>query len=329
MPFPPSPPPKPGFESLQEAADWYAQLLEDDGEHSALRQRWQRWLDESAEHREAWIYVQTISQRFQPLRGELHQPSTEALLRSPRVSRRRALKLTALLTSGGLLSWMGYRYTPLRESLLAMTADSRTVTGEIKPMTLTDGSRIWLDTASAMDIRYTTAERQLFLRAGQIFIATAPDPLRPFVVVSEQGRIQALGTRFSVSQQDESTQLNVYDGIVAVTPRQNGATRRVNAGQQWRFTADGLGTIDRLDSADADWRRGKLSADDTPLGEVIARLSRYRRGYLSCDPDIAALRLVGTFPLDNTDKALDMMSRALPIRIHRRFSWWVTVEKKV
>ncbi|WP_304167425.1 FecR domain-containing protein [Lonsdalea britannica] len=329
MPFPPSPPTKPGFESLQEAADWYAQLLEEDGEHSELHRRWQRWLDESAEHREAWIYVQTISQRFQPLRGELHQPSTDALLRSPRVSRRRALKLTALLTSGALLSWMGYRYTPLRGSLLAMAADNRTVTGEIKQVTLSDGSRIWLDTASAMDIRYTTTERQLILRSGQIFIATAPDQQRPFIVVSDQGRMQALGTRFSVSQQDESTQLNVYDGIVAVTPRQESGMRRITAGQQWRFTADGQGTLDRLDSLDADWRTGKLSADDTPLGEVIARLSRYRRGHLSCAPDIAALRLMGTFPLDNTDRALEMISRALPIRINRRFSWWVTVEKKV
>jgi transmembrane sensor len=58
------------------------------------------------------------------------------------------------------------------------------------------------------------------------------------------------------------------------------------------------------------------------------RLARYRRGYLACDPDVADLRVMGAFPLTDTDKSLAMLARVFPVRIHRRFSWWVTVEKR-
>jgi transmembrane sensor len=32
--------------------------------------------------------------------------------------------------------------------------------------------------------------------------------------------------------------------------------------------------------------------------------------------------------LTDTDKSLAMLARVFPVRIHRRFSWWVTVEKR-
>ncbi|MGE9552857.1 hypothetical protein ACQPT2_16950 [Erwinia amylovora] len=40
---------------------------------------------------------------------------------------------------------------------------------------------------------------------------------------------------------------------------------------------------------------------------------------------MASLTVTGTFPLHDTDMALDMLTNALPVRINRRFSWWLTV----
>ncbi|WP_350327113.1 FecR domain-containing protein [Pectobacterium aroidearum] len=318
---------KPSFIALQQASQWYAQLCdrEPGDEHY---HHWQRWMDESEEHRHAWEFVLTVSQRFQPLRGDGQQPALDTLLHKPAsMTRRRALKLAALLSTGTLLSWLTYRHTPLKDSLLAMTADHHSAVGEIKSLTLPDNTRLWLNTASAIDIRYSDQRREIALLAGDILIETAADA-RPFFVTTAQGRMQALGTRFSVAQEPEATTLTVYQHAVDASARYASAARRVNAGYHLRFNADGQGNILPNQQNDADWSHGRLQADNMPLGEVVAQLSRYRHGYLACQPAIADLRVMGTFPLTDTDMALNMLEQAFPVRIHRRFPWWVTVEPR-
>ncbi|MEI0693170.1 FecR domain-containing protein [Pectobacterium aroidearum] len=318
---------KPSFIALQEASQWYAQLCdrEPGDEHY---HHWQRWMDESEEHRHAWEFVLTVSQRFQPLRGDGQQPALDTLLHKPAsMTRRRALKLAALLSTGTLLSWLTYRHTPLKDSLLAMTADHHSAVGEIKSLTLPDNTRLWLNTASAIDIRYSDQRREIALLAGDILIETATDA-RPFFVTTAQGRMQALGTRFSVAQEPEATTLTVYQHAVDASAKYASAARRVNAGYHLRFNADGQGNILPNQQNDDDWSHGRLQADNMPLGEVVAQLSRYRHGYLACQPAIADLRVMGTFPLTDTDMALNMLEQAFPVRIHRRFPWWVTVEPR-
>ncbi|WEF12767.1 FecR domain-containing protein [Pectobacterium actinidiae] len=318
---------KPSFIALQQASQWYAQLCdrEPDDEHY---RHWQRWMDDSEEHRRAWEYVQTVSQRFQPLRGDGQQPALNTLLHQPApMTRRRALKLAALLSTGSLLSWLTYRHTPLKDSLLAMTADHHSAVGEIKPLTLPDNTRVWLNTASAIDIRYSDQRREIALLAGDILIDTAADA-RPFFVTTTQGRMQALGTRFSVAQETDATTLTVYQHAVEVSAKYASATRRVNAGYHLSFNADGQWNMLPNQQNDADWSHGVLQADNMPLGEVVEKLSRYRHGYLACQPAIADLRVMGTFPLTDTDMALNMLAQAFPVRIQRRFPWWVTVESR-
>nr|WED67982.1 FecR domain-containing protein [Pectobacterium colocasium] len=318
---------KPSFIALQQASQWYAQLCdrEPGDEHY---HHWQRWMDESEEHRHAWEFVLTVSQRFQPLRGDGQQPALDTLLHKPAsMTRRRALKLAALLSTGTLLSWLTYRHTPLKDSLLAMTANHHSAVGEIKSLTLPDNTRLWLNTASAIDILYSDQRREIALLTGDILIETAADA-RPFFVTTAQGRMQALGTRFSVAQEPEATTLTVYQHAVDASARYASAARRVNAGYHLRFNADGQGNILPNQQNDADWSHGRLQADNMPLGEVVAQLSRYRHGYLACQPAIADLRVMGTFPLTDTDMALNMLAQAFPVRIHRRFPWWVTVEPR-
>ena len=62
-----------------------------------------------------------------------------------------------------------------------------------------------------------------------------------------------------------------------------------------------------------------------PLDEFIAELGGYRRGHLGVDPSVARLRVMGSFPLADTDQALAQLEEALPVRVQRRFDWWLTV----
>jgi transmembrane sensor len=53
-----------------------------------------------------------------------------------------------------------------------------------------------------------------------------------------------------------------------------------------------------------------------PLTDFIAKLARYRPGYLSCDPVLSYLKVSGIYPLEDTDRVLDMLLHVQPIEIY-------------
>ncbi|HCN45576.1 MAG TPA: iron dicitrate transport regulator FecR, partial [Pseudomonas sp.] len=73
------------------------------------------------------------------------------------------------------------------------------------------------------------------------------------------------------------------------------------------------------------WSRGLLLAEDMPLGRFIEELGSYRRGHIGLDPALSELRVMGSFPLNDTDLVLAQLQDALPIKVQRRFDWWVTL----
>ncbi|KAG0759335.1 hypothetical protein G6F57_017955 [Rhizopus arrhizus] len=61
------------------------------------------------------------------------------------------------------------------------------------------------------------------------------------------------------------------------------------------------------------------------LDAFVAELARYRSGLLRCDPAVADLRVSGVFSLRDTDRALDNLTRGLPVTVAYRSRYWVTV----
>ncbi len=214
-------------------------------------------------------------------------------------------------------------------------ADLRTATGERRTEHLADGSRLLLDTASAVDIRFDGALRLLTLRQGAISIETAADtatPRRPFVVDTAHGRLRALGTRFTVRQEGGRAdggpvRLAVTEGAVEVTLR--GAAHPalvVQAGQQTVLRAGEVTAPQPLQPEVTAWTHGMLMADAMPLAAFCAELSRYRPGLLQCAPEVRALRVSGSFPLGDTDRTLTMLASTYPVDVQTRMrGYWITV----
>jgi len=320
-------PGEPSHHAMEQAAEWYA-LLRSAEASERDQARWRAWLDKDPEHRQAWQYVESISRRFEPLQSTPDPRRTAEGLweaNSRVLQRRRVLAGSAGLAGAGLLGWGIWRHTPLPLMAQAWRADYRTATGETRELRLPDGTRLWLNTATAVNQDYSARQRRLQLVTGEILIDTAADPSRPLKVETPQGRLRALGTRFTVRLDGEQTLLAVYDGAVAIRNRQ-GAEATLQAGQQMRFSADALEPAQSADPAREAWARGVLMAKDTTLRELVAELRRYRHGHLGLAPEVAELRVFGNFPLTDTDDTLDMLAAALPVRIRRTLPWWVSIE---
>ncbi|MBC3504658.1 FecR domain-containing protein [Pseudomonas sp. SWRI59] len=308
--------------SLQEAAHWYVQL-QDEAADPQVRHQWQRWLDQHGDHQAAWHYVQRVGQRFAPLQAEGAAAGRALREHDPRrFSRRTGLKTLLVLGASSLLGWQAWRGAPLSN----WSADLATGIGETRVTRLADGSQLWLGAQSAVDLEFSALSRVLKLRFGEILVETAADPRRPFFVDTAQGRMQALGTRFAVCQLGDSTRLNVYAGAVEVCTALRGERLIVQAGQQVDFSAQGISTARPAQSAGESWIQQRLNAEDMPLAQLLQMLGRYRHGHLGWHPAVAQLSVMGAFPLDDTDRALELLQAALPVRVQRVTPWWVSVE---
>lgn len=309
---------------LDEAADWLVRL-NDEGLTVAEHAAFERWRHTSADHEGAWMRAELLMGKLGGLPTALAMP---ALDRSQRRSRRAAVARLALLLAAVPGGWMSWRMVQQQ----GWTADLRTATGKQRSVTLADGSRLLLDTASAVDIRFDVHQRLIHLRRGSILLETAPDPSgvdRPLLVATAVGRLRALGTRFSVQQDGEGrfVDLAVTQGAVEVTL--HGASRPaqvVPAGSWVRLTTQSAGALQTASAQQLAWAQGMLVADAMPMAEVCARLARYRSGLLHCAPEVMSIRVSGAYPLADTDRALAMLAETYAVSVHQRWrGYWVTV----
>jgi transmembrane sensor len=322
--------PRPSHAVLEQAAHWYA-LLRDGKAPAQDRVRWQAWLGSDATHQAAWRYVEDIGRDFEPLRGRADArvaADTLSVATACIHTRRRALAGIAAVAGGVSLGWLSWREAVLPAGVMAWGADHRTSIGERRDIALADGSRVWLNTASAVNVSINATERIVALVEGEVFIATAADASRPFFVQTECGQMQALGTRFNVRLDADRTLLAVYEGAVEIRAAAAGATHVLAAGQQANFNAREIFATETADPAREAWTQGALVADSISLRQVVDELRRYRRGHLHVADEVADLNVYGSFPVQEPERVLRMLASVLPIRIEQPLPWWTSIEAK-
>lgn len=272
------------------------------------------WRQADPQHETTWQALQEAQKCFSEA-AELPGGVALSTLRS--ADRRRALKALALALLATGLGASAVQESPWRVSF----ADYSTRTGQRHSITLTDGTALQLDSRSAVDVRYTPTQRQLFLREGQIHVRCDRDAEnRVFSVSSGQCQFTALTAAFEVSQEAGYTRLGVDEGAVAIQLPGQPSLRAV-AGEQYRVD-DNIRRLDAPTSTTSAWTRGLLITHHMPLQQLAANLGRQRAGWLGCDPAIAGLTVSGVFQLDDIPNALQALSHTLPVRVIWRTELW-------
>lgn len=313
-----------------QAAEWLATLMSGvtTPEEKAA---WQEWRQAHPDHERAWKHIESVSGGLRELDAQASRKALQPSPRSRAISRRNSLQLLAWVSTIGLTGWFGARSAYAPDFARAALADLSTGVGERRELTLPDGSRLHLNSGSAVNLRYTDTQRLLQLVQGEIFIATAPEtgrPYRPFLVDTAHGHAQALGTRYSVRQADGSTVVAVEEGAVRLTPRHGDGNLLIRAGQGGGMTAHDTLPAHAVSPDIWAWRQGLLLADAMPLRDFLHELSRYRHGLLGCDDAVAGLRISGVFPLADLDAVLLSLPDSLPVDVRLRTRYWVQVEAR-
>lgn len=307
------------------AAEWF--VLLDSGEAGTTEKAdFQRWHDSDPEHARAWARIQHVSRRAGSVPAAIGSP---ILRRAATLDRRVAIKALVLLITAPPAAMLAWNMWPQQGQRYA------TATGEQREVTLPDGTRLRLNTASEISLAYSMHERVVVLHTGEILIETASDPMqtqgagRPFLVRTAEGQVRAIGTRFVVRQLDAMSTVSVLQGAVELMPMHDSAPHRLEAGQQGSFDEHSVGAVEAVDAMHGGaWAQGILAVHDMRLDEFVAELSRYRRGHIRCDAAVAHLRLTGAFQLADTDRILQNLIELLPVEVTFYTRYWTSISAR-
>ncbi len=292
---------------LAEAAAWLARLHGSTSE--AGDEAFQLWLAESPAHArayarvvEAWDIIPRAA-RASSARPETHIESWRP--------RRRTLLAVA---SAGVASILVLACFALFQRRIPVY---QTSAGEIKSVTLSDGSRVTLDADTRLSVDYGRNERRIRLERGQALFEDVEDPTRPFTVLAGGYQVRVLGTIFDVQSTKKHLAVTLIKGRVDVSQIAQGGGHgtstptELSPGERLVVHADGHGVIDHPSLAVISaWQRGYTVFKDVPLGDVIAKLNRNNSTPIRlADPALARIRVSGVFPIaDPVDVAYAIAS---------------------
>ena len=198
----------------------------------------------------------------------------------------------------------------------------RTGIGEQRVVDLEDRSRIVLDAATRLRVRFTPDARIVELQGGQAQFSVAKDPTRPFKVEAGGRTIVAVGTEFTVEYVDSQVHVAMMEGKVAVVPTvvpagaASGEGISLVAGEELHVSRDGHNTVTPkadLEAATA-WREGKVVMRAESLGEAVERMNRYSRVKIEIDDAaLAEKHMSGVFEAGDTQGFVSAIQRYLPV----------------
>jgi transmembrane sensor len=196
--------------------------------------------------------------------------------------------------------------------------------GEQHIRTLSDGTRITLNTATRLKVRYNDKQRRIELENGEALFEVAKRPDWPFVVSTGGKEVIARGTTFVVRHDAQQTAVTLIEGKVEVlmeeggtasldavqhhetalptttptsTPEMDDAHVILAAGQRVTFLTDAAPKLDApsLQKITA-WKQGLVQLDNTPLADAIAEMNRYSVVPLVLkEPEQIDVRVSGVF----------------------------------
>jgi transmembrane sensor len=289
------------------AAEWFALLL-DDGATQTDRANFRTWLEQHPSHADAYAELERLWLGASALPEISSQPS---------LTRRKIIK------SGGALAVLAAAGVGTH-AYLQPGADYRTDVGETARFMLPDGSIAELSTDTAISLDFTADRRRALLWKGEAFFTVAADATRPFVVECGGLSSVALGTQFSVARQQDGVRVAVVEHTVRVSA--SGQIRDVHEGQTVLFSDDRISVPEQVDTgSQLSWRNGKLVFISTRFEDVVATLSKWRRGkMIVMDKALAGRPVSIIVDVRRAGSVLDNLEDGLPIRI-ASYSPWLTL----
>lgn len=300
------------------AIEWLIRREEPDWDVSDQAEL-ESWLQQSVAHKAAFWRAEQGWREADRIRsvgaGDAERPSIRLAFVARWWPALAAASMIAVIGSAVTVSGLRHVFTP------PQIARFDTPVGGRQTIPLSDGSKVELNTATAVRATIGGHGREIWLDSGEAYFEVVHDAGQPFVVHAGKQTITDLGTKFSVWRDGDRVTVNVLEGRVLVQDAAipDGHAAIIAAGDT--AVANGPSTLikakseDRVESALA-WRDGLLSFDQTPLSDAATEFNRYnRKPIVILSPDVSSIRIGGSFQASNVDAFARLLRDAYGLKV--------------
>ena len=261
-----------------------------------------RWYRQDQQHRDAF---QKLAETWN-LAVKL--PQIETTKRPKRIQKRwLPLAISAIIAAVVVSATLSIN----TDSLPSYNEQLATADQERMSYRLLDGSEILLDTNTLVNVSFDSDQRITKLKHGQAHFKVQEDQGRPFSVETPLGSIIAFNTAFTVDIEQEQLEVLVTEGDVEIHSMLQDQPVHLEAG--YHYVLSSLGTQktklnhETIMNRSA-WQQGMLIFTGETLAIVMQAMGRYHDIEFGFDaPEIAAMKIGGTFAADNLMGLLDSL----------------------
>jgi transmembrane sensor len=147
-------------------------------------------------------------------------------------------------------------------------------------VTLSDGTKVWLNAASSIrfPVLFIGMERRVQI-TGEAYFEVEKDALKPFKVTTAGSEVEVLGTHFNINayEDEPGTKTTLLEGKVKVSYTKTDKNAFLDPGQQAAFFKNGkLAVINNADTEEAlAWKNGRFQFKSADVKTILRQISRW------------------------------------------------------
>jgi len=192
--------------------------------------------------------------------------------------------------------------------------------GEVRRVSLADGSSMVLNTATEATVKFDQARREVELATGEGLFEVAKDPRRPFIVRAGSVSVRAVGTVFAVRTHEQRVDVTVTEGVVELLDNAGRADsnviRRVTANESATVMETRQVEVRSIRHDEAErrlaWREGMLAFAGETLATAVDEINSHNHRHVVIDDvDLAGRRVDGLFRANDPDGFAQTVAAAL------------------
>ncbi len=258
----------------------------------------------------AYDVMQELWEDLAVLKGERPAPRRAAPWRAI------AASMVGLIALGGAgMGWMAAGREPTVETAI----------GQQKTQSLPDGSLLAVNVASSVSYRFNDNSRIVKVTDGEAAFAVKADAARPFIVLTGDYEIRAVGTAFNVRERGGEIEVAVSEGEVAICSAAGDVLSRLTTGQLLRFPAENTGidfdaiTPQAVAPAQvSEWRMRVVTYENATVRDVIADFNRYFSQKLHVEEEaLLDRRVTVRLQVEERDAAVQLLAALLDLEVSR------------
>jgi transmembrane sensor len=297
-----------------QATAWFVRLRADDVSVDEKAQ-FLKWCQEDGDHAKSYDKIRLLWERLDaPSKHVSVKLAAERLAVTSKFlpARQPYFRLLTTLPALVLAVLLAYRLPVHYQN---SQSDYFTAPGKQMTVALQDGSRLTLNTDSALAVDFSDRQRHIELIRGEAFFQVSPDKNRPFTVSNGSASAQAVGTAFSVKKAGSDMQVTVSEGTVKVTSDNSDATALIHINERVEYLGGFVGPVMPADILETfAWQRGQLIFKRQPLAKVVEEVNRYRSGRIMIiNPRLKERIVSGVFDTSDTDGVISAIKTTLKV----------------